>query len=128
MESKAARYPRIMVFFGIFVTIYSIYLIFSAFENLQKGNTEEFSYNLIIGVIGIVLATTSIFLLRKRASMTKPPPKVLTVINCSNCGFKLVRQFQEGDYVNKEVGDCQQCKGKMNITAIYAESEQKIPA
>jgi hypothetical protein len=50
--------------------------------------------------------------------------KVLSVVLCANCGFKVVRTFSAGDYVAKEVGKCQQCQGAMRVDAIYAE-EQK---
>jgi len=29
-----------------------------------------------------------------------------------------------GDYVSKEVGQCQQCKGSMRVDLIYAEDMQ----
>jgi len=47
--------------------------------------------------------------------------KVLSVVVCANCGFKVVRTFSVGDYVAKEVGQCQQCKGNMRVDTIYAE-------
>jgi hypothetical protein len=51
--------------------------------------------------------------------------KVLSIILCANCGFKVVRAFTQGDFVYKEVGNCQQCKGTMRIDSIYAEEPPK---
>jgi hypothetical protein len=51
--------------------------------------------------------------------------KVLSVILCANCGFKVVRAFAEGDFVYKEVGECQQCKGTMRVDSIYLEEPSK---
>ena len=47
--------------------------------------------------------------------------KVLSVVICANCGFKVVRTFSTGDLLPKEVGQCQQCKGTMRVDVIYAE-------
>ncbi|MEM3589993.1 MAG: hypothetical protein QXN33_03235, partial [Candidatus Bathyarchaeia archaeon] len=96
-----------------------------ALISLQGGHSEEAYYNLMLGSIGIALASSSLLLMRRRALRFKPPPEVFTVIKCSKCGFRLVRHFQVGDYVSGELGKCQQCDGKMIISSIYAESESE---
>lgn len=123
MESRVNWYSQLMVVFGIFVLVYSIYMVISAMISLQGGHSEEAYYSLMLGAIGIALASSSLLLMRRRALQVKPPPEVFTVIKCSKCGFRLVRHFQVGDYVNSDVGQCQQCDGRMTITSIYAESE-----
>ena len=128
MESRANRYSQAMVIFGIFVLVYSVYMVISALIGIQGGHGEESYYSLMIGSTGIALASSSLLLMRRRALQVKPPPEVFTVIKCSKCGFRLVRRFQVGDYVNSEVGECQQCGGKMAITSIYAESGEKAKA
>ncbi|MEM2881799.1 MAG: hypothetical protein QXL35_00900 [Candidatus Bathyarchaeia archaeon] len=125
LESRVNWYSQLMVVFGIFVLLYSAYMVLSALISLQGGHSEEAYYSLMLGSIGIALASSSLLLMRRRALRLKPPPEVFTVIKCSKCGFRLVRRFQVGDYVSGEVGQCQQCDGRMIITSIYAESEDR---
>jgi predicted SprT family Zn-dependent metalloprotease len=46
---------------------------------------------------------------------------IYTVEECAGCGTKTKRSFKEGDYVFKEVGQCQKCNGKLMITLIFSE-------
>jgi Co/Zn/Cd efflux system component len=123
LEGRVNWYSQLMAAFGIFVLVYSAYMVLSALLSLQGGRNDEAQYSLMIGLIGIALASSSLFLMRKRALQVKPPPEVFTVVRCSGCGFRLVRRFQVGDYVNADIGQCQQCNGRMTIASIYAESE-----
>lgn len=53
-------------------------------------------------------------------------PTVYTIEECEGCGLKVKRQFQQGDYVFKEIGECAKCGGgKVRITMIYAEYEKQ---
>ena len=62
---------------------------------------------------------------RRMVALQTLATKVLTVVVCANCGFKVMRTFVSGDYVPKEVGQCQQCKGSMKVDTIYAEQPIK---
>ena len=46
---------------------------------------------------------------------------VFTIEECPACGQKTKRAFQLGDYVTKEEGTCDACKGPRRISLIYSE-------
>jgi len=80
----------------------------------------------IMASVGTVLSVSSITQMRRRmVALHTLVAKVLTVVVCANCGFKVMRTFVAGDYVPKEVGQCQQCKGSMKVDVIYAEQPNK---
>ncbi|MFP3132607.1 MAG: hypothetical protein RXO71_00320 [Nitrososphaeria archaeon] len=50
--------------------------------------------------------------------------KYFSVEECPKCGYKIKREFKEGDYVLKQSGLCPRDNTPMIISMIYAE-EQK---
>ncbi|HDN01398.1 MAG TPA: hypothetical protein ENF42_00310 [Candidatus Bathyarchaeota archaeon] len=69
----------------------------------------------------VVYLLTSTFLTKKREP---PKKKLVTVLTCLNCTYIEKRNYKEGDYVGKTVGECPKCEGNMLIKAIYSEIEQ----
>ncbi|MDG7035909.1 MAG: hypothetical protein JRN37_00155 [Nitrososphaerota archaeon] len=51
--------------------------------------------------------------------------RVYTVEECAICGYKLKRDFKDGDYVLKESGVCPKCNKAMVIKYVFAESPPK---
>jgi|GEM_PF-473663 predicted Zn-ribbon and HTH transcriptional regulator len=52
--------------------------------------------------------------------------KVMTLLECTSCGYTLERAYKEKEYVNKIVDDaCPKCNSKMYIKAIYVIKEEK---
>ena len=92
----------------------------------QQGETAQFLVYGIMASVGTVLSVSSITQMRRRmVALQTLAIKVLTIVVCANCGFKVMRSFVPGDYVPKEVGQCQQCKGSMKVDSIYAEQPAK---
>jgi len=92
----------------------------------QQGELAQFLVYGIMASVGTVLSISSITQMRRRMVALKTLAiKVLTTVVCANCGFKVMRSFVTGDYVPKEVGQCQQCKGSMKVDTIYAEQPAK---
>jgi hypothetical protein len=90
------------------------------------GNEVVAGYLMLIGLIAMVLSVYVLLQSRKRtASMKIEAPKVMTTVECKQCGFKSVREFQRGDFVFKELEACQKCEDKMLITSIYKEVKEK---
>jgi hypothetical protein len=89
-------------------------------------DVETASIFLIMGFLGVSLATYVLFLTRRRLSKLKIViPPVTTTMECKKCGFKNVREFKRGDYILKEGEPCQKCNEKMLITSIYREVKEK---
>ncbi|MEM2123366.1 MAG: hypothetical protein QXE79_06990 [Candidatus Bathyarchaeia archaeon] len=88
----------------------------------MEGKTDGFYFGLIAGIIGIGLALSSLVRLRNRlTSISKEEGRILTVVECSKCKIKTIRNFQKGDYVNKRLEKCPNCDEDKMITAIYLE-------
>jgi hypothetical protein len=114
-------YGYLMVVFSIVILVWAVWAMYSAFNFQQQGNMESFYFYAVAGSVAIVLAVSSIMQMRRRMVLQSMVTKVLSVVLCANCGFKVVRGFGEGDFVYKEVGKCQQCSGPMRVESIYAE-------
>ena len=119
-------YSYLMVIFSIVILVWAIWAMYTAFNFQQEGNMESFYFYAIASSVAIVLAVSSIMQMRRRIVMLQRlATKVLLVVLCGNCGFKVVRAFADGDFVYKEVGQCQQCSGTMRVESIYAEEPAK---
>ncbi len=109
------------------VLLYSIYILYNSLSSYGEGQTENLYIGMVVAIIGIGLAISSLTTLRKRTMLLKNlEKKVLTIEFCKKCSFKKVRLFEQGDYVNKKLGKCTQCDGDLYITEIYLEDKEKI--
>jgi hypothetical protein len=127
LESKpSSSYSYLMVIFSIIILGWAVWAMYSAFNFQQQGNMENFYFYAIASSVAIVLAVSSIMQMRRRIVMLQRlATKVLSVVICGNCGFKVVRAFADGDFLYREVGNCQQCSGTMRVESIYAEEPPK---
>jgi len=127
MEAKrSGTYSYLMVIFSVIILAWAVWAMYNAVNFQQQGNTESFYFYAAASSIAIVLAVSSIMQMRRRILLLQSLAiKVLSIILCANCGFKVVRAFTQGDFVYKEVGNCQQCNGTMRIDSIYAEEPPK---
>ena len=121
--AKISTYLMIIVLIVLALSIVALMLSVNA---LFLGNEVVAGYLMIIGFIAMTLSVYVLLQSRKRiASMRIDAPKVMTTIECKKCGFKSVREFQRGDFVFKDLDDCQKCEDKKIITAIYKEVKEK---
>ena len=85
----------------------------------------------IQNIIFIALILVIVFLLfsdvlKKSGSLKLTRPIIKSELTCSQCGFKFIRDFKEGDYISKEdSAKCQKCGGTMIITRIYTIETKK---
>ncbi|MGA2971974.1 MAG: hypothetical protein ABSE39_05035 [Candidatus Bathyarchaeia archaeon] len=115
-------YAYILIAFGLVILVISMWAMVQALSYYEAGQFPQFFVYGIMASVGTVLAISSITQMRRRMAVLQTlAAKVLSVVVCANCGFKVVRTFSVGDYVAKEVGQCQQCKGNMRVDTIYAE-------
>ena len=121
--TKISTYLMLIVLIVLALSIVALMLSVNAFI---VGNEVIAGYLLIIGLIAMALSVYVLLQSRKRiANMKIEAPKVMTTVECKKCNFKSVREFQRGDYIFKELEDCQKCKDKMMVTAIYKEVREK---
>ena len=123
MSNKPATfYAYLLIAFGLLILAVSMWAMVQALSYYEAGQFPQFFVYGIMASVGTVLAISSITQMRRRMVVLQNlAAKVLSAVICANCGFKVVRVFSTGDYVTKEVGQCQQCKGSMRVDTIYAE-------
>jgi hypothetical protein len=115
-------YGYMLIAFSLVIFAISLWAMMQALNYYESNEFPQFFMYGIMASVGIVLSVSSITQMRRRMAILHTiATKVLSVVICSSCGFKVVRTFSPGDYVPKEVGQCQQCKGAMRVDAIYAE-------
>ncbi len=118
-------YAYLLIAFGLVILAISMWAMIKALSYYDAGDYPQFFVYGIMASVGTVLALSSITQMRRRMVVLQHlATRVLSVVLCSSCGFKVVRTFSQGDFIPKEVGQCQQCKGAMRVDSIYAE-EQK---
>jgi DNA-directed RNA polymerase subunit RPC12/RpoP len=124
-SSATAKISTYLMSIVLIVLALSIVALILA-VNFYPSRPDMAVYLLVIGFLAMGLSVYFLFQSRKRvASMKIEAPKVMTTIECKKCGFKSVREFQRGDFVFKDLDDCQKCNDKMIITAIYKEVKEK---
>jgi len=119
-------YAYLLIAFALVVLGISFWAMIQALTYYEAGQFTQFFVYGIMASVGTVLALSSITQMRRRMVVLQAlATKVLSTIVCANCGFKVVRAFTVGDFVPKEVGQCQQCKGSMRVDLIYEEPKTK---
>ena len=115
-------YAYLLIAFGLVILAISMWAMVQALSYYEAGQFPQFFVYGVMASVGTVLALSSITQMRRRMVILQTlAVKVLSVVLCANCGFKVIRTFSAGDYVTKEVGQCQQCKGNMRLDSIYAD-------
>ncbi|MEM3737343.1 MAG: hypothetical protein QXJ75_04590 [Candidatus Bathyarchaeia archaeon] len=104
----------------VLIGISSAFLLARGIDAYIGGQTANAITYLIMGSFGV--AFIIIMATRTTSIFSTPPTRVtLTLIQCTSCAFKSVRNFQIGDYVPKPSGTCPSCGGPSIIEAIYSE-------
>lgn len=115
-------YAYLLIAFGLVILGISMWAMVRALTAYDAGDYPQFFVYGVMAAVGTVLALSSITQMRRRMAVLHTlATRILSTVLCSSCGFKVVRTFSAGDFVTKEVGQCQQCQGKMRVDIIYAE-------
>lgn len=123
MSSRPSTfYAYLLIAFGLIILAISMWAMIQALAYYEAGQFPQFFVYGVMASVGTVLALSSITQMRRRMVVLQSlATRVLSVVLCASCGFKVVRTFGVGDFVSKDVGQCQQCKGTMRVDLIYSE-------
>lgn len=125
---EVRRAPIFFIAVILIMLVMSIAAFILAITIYLTRNTVEY-INIILSVSAILL---SIYLLLQMRRRTLGPGleslKVLTVIRCVGCNYENTREFERGDYILKEIGQCPKCNGKLYIHSIFREIKEKEKA
>jgi hypothetical protein len=75
--------------------------------------------------IGFTLICIGSSLIQMQKQEPEPTRQTLTILKCQKCDLTKVRNYQEGDFVFKEVEPCTSCDGLMKIIQIYSVKLKK---
>jgi hypothetical protein len=100
--------------------------VLSGFINIGSDLTSAY-FLLALGILGIAISGyVAVEARRRMVKMKTAVSPVMTTEQCVKCDYKKVREFQQGDYIFKEIGSCPKCKvNTLMITAIYKEVKEK---
>lgn len=124
-EGKARRISIFFITVILVMLVMSLVALMLAVETyVTQGNIDVM--NTILSVSTIALSIYLLFQMRKRTlSLDFEALKVLTVIQCTKCNYRNVKDFEKGDYILKEVGSCPKCDGTLLIYSIFREVKEK---
>jgi len=115
----------VVIFLTLILSFVAIYLSISTV--IFEGEYTEALWWLLIGFMGLSIATYMLYQTRRRIRISIRPQPVMTMLICEKCGFKNLREFKRGDYVFKETDEkCPKCNENMYIAAIYREVKEKV--
>ncbi len=115
----------VVIFLTLILSFVAIFLAIC--EVIPRGNYGNALGWLLIGFIGLSIATYMLYQTRRRIRISIKPQPVMTTLICEKCGFKNLREFKRGDYVFKETDEkCPKCNENMYIAAIYREVKEKV--
>ena len=111
---------RIMIAIGLLIFVLSSVTLIQAISAYEAGQTGSAIVSGIFSIIGfgLVLSTVVQFRKRKKFLLREIVKEGRSKIVCASCGFTVMRSFVVGDYIPKQVGQCQRCKGAMQISEI----------
>lgn len=108
----------------VIISMKSLYIVYISYEN---NSFNQASPQLLFGISGIIISLyiTITQFGRRRKMPTVKSFDMITMMECSNCGFKSTRGFVKGDYVFKSMDKCPKCSGDMLVASIYHQEEKK---
>ena len=115
----------VIIFLTLILSFVAIYVSISTV--MFEGDYANALWWLLIGFMGLSIATYMLYQTRRRIRISIKPQPVMTTLICEKCGFKNLREFKRGDYVFKETDEkCPKCNENMYIAAIYREVKEKV--
>lgn len=127
LNSVTRNSSLVMIILFITLALSLMSLVLAVFLNFTYGQEVIAGYLTLAGSLGLGLSIYILYQMRKRRILRLKlrNPKITTTIECKKCNFKSMRDFQRGDFIFKEIEQCQKCNEKMLITAIYTEIKEK---
>jgi hypothetical protein len=125
-EPPAGRISSLFLVVVLITLILSVGALFWGVTQLISSPQSGAEYFILIGFIGLALFAYMLLQTRRKPlHVALEMPRVITTILCQKCGFKNIRDFQQGDYIFKGTEPCPKCKKKMMVSSIYREVDEK---
>jgi len=119
------RLPFFLIAVISVLLILSFISLYQAVETYKRTGSPDFM-TVVLSLSAITLSSYMFLQMRRKPlKLGFEMPKVFTLIQCSSCDFKNIRDFEKGDYILKATGACPKCSGSSFISSIYREVEEK---
>lgn len=128
MKNAGKKITRINIFL---IVILSLMILLSAIALVEmiKRYSETGWIDLPSFILSVSVLSISIYIAfqarRKTLNLEFEPQKVFTIMKCTNCNFKITRNFQKGDFVLKKTGQCPICGSSTIIYGIFRKQTLK---
>ncbi|RLG46480.1 MAG: hypothetical protein DRO06_04360 [Thermoproteota archaeon] len=117
---------------GILLTvslvIFSIALLWIAYLSFkQGGDTASATFQAIFGLSSLAISIKALRdLIEARKAFTREERvKIVSLLQCRECGLKFGRRYRPGEYVGMAVEDrCPKCSGSAFVTLIYSDTSE----
>lgn len=120
----ARRISSIFMIIAFVMLILSAAALYQVVEAYRNGKLDFPSIVLSLSAITISLYMLLQFRI-KPLKLGFEAKKVLTTVECLECGYQNIRDFQREDYILKTVESCPKCNEKAVISSIYRQPEEK---
>lgn len=127
-EPSAGRISSLFLVIVLITLILSVGALFWGVTQLISSpqSSTDAGIFVLIGFIGLALFAYMLLQTRRKPlQVALEMPRVITTILCQKCGFKNIRDFQQGDYIFKGAEPCPKCNKKMTVSSIYREVDEK---
>lgn len=111
-----------------FVALYSLLALLTGYDFIQQKRLDDATGSVYLSVafVTFLLVVFNLVRTRRGFGLAAPPSKVLSIVKCTQCTFKQIKNFAIGDYVSKAEGKCSQCGNQsLFVSGIFAEDMKK---
>ena len=114
----------ILAFIGIFSLLA---LLVPGIDIFFQGKDPGPSLYSSLAFISFIFVLFNLVRTRRVFSLaTVSPSNVLSIVKCTQCSFKQIKNFALGDYVAKSEGKCTQCGNPtLFVSGIFTEDRKK---
>jgi len=124
-ESHEGKQPPHAMILLVIIGVLSAFFIIRGFDAYIGGQFANSMGYFLLGLFGVSFILLMVNRFAGKFGVI-PPRVTLTLLQCTSCAFKSIRNFQLGDYIPKPMGACPSCGGPFIIEAIY--SQERVPS
>jgi hypothetical protein len=116
------KQPPYSMIFLLIIGLFAAFFLVRGFDAYINGDIGSSISYLLFGFFGVFFVAFMASRFSRRLSAI-PSRVTFTLLQCSSCAFKSIRNFQVGDYIPKPMGVCPSCGGPFIVEAIYSEEK-----
>ncbi len=112
-----------------FVGLFSLLSLLTGYDFIFQRKLDDTGTSLYLSLAFVTFVFVLFNIVRTRrvfSLATVSPSNVLSIVKCTQCSFKQIKNFALGDYVAKSEGKCSQCGNPtLFVSGIFTEDRKK---